>query len=413
MGKCFSDAVEQALDYIYYHMEQGKGKEGLQLLEQASAAGDGDASCILARCLNGYQYVWAGHGFPEDENRATQLLHKGVEQGSALAVMICMRTGDLTPSMEEKMPYADLQEVFQAVLQKAQQGDPFCQYTVANSYFWWDFLRIQGKSAESFPSFEEFQSYLRENIRQCEDWFWKAFRGGIYFAGNNLMHYYREGDEDLILPQPEKVDDVYRIGAERGYPPYEYMYGEHLEEKGRNQEAVEWFRKAAEHGEHSAWYELGQAYRAGKGVAKDGAKAVQCFEEGLRHNPESVGCLNLLGYMSLRGEEIQKDYAKGFQLLSEANRLGNNWNLPYLAECYLYGQGTRQDYKKAMDCLNRIEDKGGDALYMLGCIYAQGLGVPADIKRGVAYLQQAGNHAQAKEELLKYKKTFFGKWVRR
>ena len=50
---------------------------------------------------------------------------------------------------------------------------------------------------------------------------------------------------------------------------------------------------------------------------------------------------------------------------------------------------------------------------MKGVIYAQGLGVPADIKKGVEYLQKAGNHKQAKEELGKYKKTLFGKWVRR
>ena len=50
---------------------------------------------------------------------------------------------------------------------------------------------------------------------------------------------------------------------------------------------------------------------------------------------------------------------------------------------------------------------------MLGVIYGRGLGVPADIKKGVEYLQKAGDYKEAKEELLKYKKTLFGKWVRR
>ena len=71
MGKCFSDPVEQALQYIYYNVRTGQGKEGFELLEKASAAGDGDASCVLARCLCGYQYVWSGHKFPEDDARAT------------------------------------------------------------------------------------------------------------------------------------------------------------------------------------------------------------------------------------------------------------------------------------------------------------------------------------------------------
>ena len=45
--------------------------------------------------------------------------------------------------------------------------------------------------------------------------------------------------------------------------------------------------------------------------------------------------------------------------------------------------------------------------------YGQGLGVPADIPKAVALLQQAKDYAPAQEELLHYKKTLFGKWVRR
>ena len=48
-----------------------------------------------------------------------------------------------------------------------------------------------------------------------------------------------------------------------------------------------------------------------------------------------------------------------------------------------------------------------------GLIYANGLGVAADIAKGVGYLQKAGDHPEAKAELAKYKKTLFGKWVRR
>ena len=46
MGKFFSDVVEQALKDIYYDVTTGRGQESFRRLEQASAAGDGDASCI-------------------------------------------------------------------------------------------------------------------------------------------------------------------------------------------------------------------------------------------------------------------------------------------------------------------------------------------------------------------------------
>ncbi|MCM1570073.1 MAG: hypothetical protein NC081_11610, partial [Roseburia sp.] len=90
MSKVLSNEVLQALEDIYYHERTGRGKEAFALLEKASAAGDGDATCILARCLCGRQYVWEGHGFKEDDARATELLHKSVEQGSALGVLVAL-----------------------------------------------------------------------------------------------------------------------------------------------------------------------------------------------------------------------------------------------------------------------------------------------------------------------------------
>ena len=86
MGQFFSDNVEKALQYIYYENKgyARHGQEGFQLLTDASAAGDGDATCILARCLSGPQYVWKGFGFPEESDEKVEALYRlSVEQGSA------------------------------------------------------------------------------------------------------------------------------------------------------------------------------------------------------------------------------------------------------------------------------------------------------------------------------------------
>ena len=99
--------------------------------------------------------------------------------------------GELSPELESKMPFSSLQEAFDQVLEMAQDGEAFCQYTVANTYFWWDFVRIQGRDKNSFSDQTEYMVYLRENISKCEDWFWKAFRGGMYFGANNLYRYSR------------------------------------------------------------------------------------------------------------------------------------------------------------------------------------------------------------------------------
>ena len=114
-----------------------------------------------------------------------------------------------------------------------------------------------------------------------------------------------------------------------------------------------------------------------------------------------------------KGDGVPQDYEKAVKLLTQAYEEENNWGVVYLAEAYFKGLGVRQDYIKARELLDNITWNNENANYMKGVIYAQGLGVPADIKKGVEYLQKAGNHKQAKEELGKYKKTLFGKWVRR
>ena len=413
MGKIFSDVVEQALEYVFYNETARRGKEGFAMLEQASKAGDGDASCALARCLSGGQYIWAGHGFPCDDDRAEQLIRLSVEQGSAVGVLVSMRMGAMTPSLEKKMPFASLQEAFDIVLEKARLGDAFCQYAVGNVFLWWDFIRIFGKGPESFSTNEAFRMYIKENVEQCEGWFQKAFKGGLWLAGNNLRNYYLEGDKDAgIPPQPEKAAVIWKQGAEHNYPVHQRFYADQLSESGDKAGAFEWYKRAAENGELAAYYYVGYAYEKGEGVEKNEAEAVRWYENRLSHGMQ-VGCANALGAMYYKGTGVPQDYGKAFQLLNWSYGQGNTWGIFYLGTAYFYGRGTQQDYVKAREILEKVGWNNSEVHYCLGVIYGRGLGVMPDISKAVEHLQKAGNYQPAKEELLNYKKTLFGKWVRR
>ena len=403
----FSPQVEQALNDIYYDLRAGRGQEGLALLEQAASAGDADAMCMLARCLNGSSYVWDGHHFPEDEARAAQLMQTAVEHGSAAAVLLCLRSGALTPSVERKMPFDSLRAAFDDVLAKAQAGEHFCEYMVGNVYFWWDFLRIEGKGPESFPDFSAFQEYLRKNIARCEDWFWRAYRGGVHFAASNLRRFYEEGDEDLIAPQPEKLKELWKEGAELGIPPHQYQYGLQCQEAGDLEAAEYWYRLSAEGGEPSGWYGLGVLCQK----AGDDTGAAAYFQKGAEVG--NVGSQNALGKAFFCGTGVETDYGQAFRWLSAAYRQGSTWGVYYLGKCCFEGWGTPQDYVRARTFLEQVDWDSNATRYLLGIIYGQGLGVPADIPKAVALLQQAKDYAPAQEELLHYKKTLFGKWVRR
>lgn len=415
MGQFFSDAVERALRYIYYEPAGGQGTEGLQLLEQASAAGDGDASCVLARCLFGSEYVWEGHGFPEDERRGDALIRRSVQQGSALGVLIALRCGEMDAALEQSMPFENLEEAFRIVLDKAERGEPFCQYVIANVYFWWDFIRIQRKGREDFPDDQTFREYLAQNVSRCEEWYWRAFRNGTYLGGANLYMFYKNGEEGLIPPQPERAKEINRFGAERGYPMYEYQYGRELWKEGRREEAFPWLKKATEHGELRACFYAGLAFEWGKGVEKDAARAAEYYEKGMAASENREGCCNRLGALYFNGEGVPIDYARAFQLLKWADDQGNtgNWGAYYLGACYAYGRGVQQDFVRARAYLEKVDWDCPDAFALLGWMYAWGKGGPESIQAGVEMLQKAGNHPQAKEELKRYKKTLFGKWVRR
>ncbi|MDE7243338.1 MAG: hypothetical protein K2O18_05080 [Oscillospiraceae bacterium] len=414
MGNFFSDPVEQALEYIYYNERAGRGREGVELLGKADLQGDGDADCILARCLCGSEYVWSGHGFPVKKKEATKMLRRSVERGSQIGVLVALHNGELSL---EQTPISSLQDAFAIVLEKAEGGDAFCQYMIGNVYFERDFLQIEGKNEDSFDIPVEYKDYLRENISKCEEWFQRAFEGGMHLAANNLNRFYLQGDGDIILPQPEKAQELWKTGAERGYPCHQYIYAQELAKAGQKEEAFEWFKQAAEGGEPYAWYEVGRVYLEGDGVEQDAAYACQCFEKELpwRH----VASYNLLGKAYFEGDGVEQDYEKAFRLLQfayeESNKGNrkNNWGVYFLGKCYFEGWGTEQDYVKARQFLEQMDWEYEDAYYMLGVIYARGRGVQEDIKKGVTLLQKAGTHLGAQEELLRYRKTLFGRWVRR
>ena len=81
--------------------------------------------------------------------------------------------------------------------------------------------------------------------------------------------------------------------------------------------------------------------------------------------------------------------------------------------CYLFGFGCQRDPVRARALFEEAKYSSDRKNYGLGIIYADGLGVPEDIAKGVAFFQKAGNYPPAQEALLRFKKSMFGKWVRR
>ena len=416
MGKYFSDAVDNAIEAIYYTYDREKAAAAIQPLADAANAGDGDAAYILSRCVSGPQYSWDYHPFQANDEAVEHLIRQSIVQGSAMGVLGAMRCGMLTPEMEEAMKkhYSGLQEVWNVVYEKAQAGCLFAMNMIGNTYFWLDVVRIENKGPQDFPSKAAFGQWLRENELKCLPWFQRAFEGGMGFAGRNMYNLYNDGEEGVMEPDKSKAEAIARRGAELGYPDWQERYaGFLIKQEGRAQEALNLYFAAAKQGQLSSWYYIGKAYQEGKLVPKDCVQAMKCYELGLQ-DPGQIGCANRAGELLFLGQDgIPQDYARAVQLFEQAHGQKNTWGNDMLGTCYLFGYGCQRDPQRALMLFQEVDYSSDLLNYGLGTIYTQGLGAPEDIKKGVEYLQKCKNYAPAQEALLKFKKNFFGKWVRR
>ena len=285
---------------------------------------------------------------------------------------------------------------------------------IGNTYFWLDIVRIENKGPQDFPTKAAFGQWLRESELKCLPWFERAFEGGMGFAGRNMYNLYFDGEEGIIEPDKSKAEAIARRGAELGYPDWQERYaGFVIKDESRTQEALDLYFAAAKQGQLSSWYYIGKTFQEGKLVPKDCAQAMKCYELGLQ-DPEQIGCANRAGELLFLGKDgIPQDYARAVQLFEQAHGRKNTWGNDMLGTCYLFGYGCQKDPQRALMLFQEVDYSTNLLNYGLGTIYTQGLGAPEDIKKGVEYFQKCKNYAPAQEALLKFKKTLFGKWVRR
>ncbi len=409
MGKYFSDVVDKAIEGLYYCCDNEKAKAAAAALFQAAKEGDGDACYFLSRCFSGSCYSWEYHPFEENEAGAYAMLRQGIMLGSAVAVLGAIRIDMLTPELREIMPFSSLEEAWEIVYQKAEDGCAFCQYMIGNTYYFLDIIEIEDRSEREFGSRKAWDSWRREQMEKSIPWFEKAFTGGMALAGRNYRNYYQDGRGELIPPDPEKKMVVIRQGAELGYPEWMYNYAfELFYHQDNGKEALPWALRAAEAGHLFGWHVVGDIYWEGKDVERNLSYALECYEKTANYGNDPYGCQKA-GEMYFRGLGAAQDYARAVQYLEQKEGTAGD---DLLGLCYLLGYGCQQNPGRGKALLERSRNSIWK-YYGLGRMYAEGIGVREDIGRGVEYLKAAGDYEPAVEALKQYKKSLFGVWRRR
>ena len=191
----------------------------------------------------------------------------------------------------------------------------------------------------------------------------------------------------------------YRRAAEQGFAPAQENLGL-CYERGQGvqkdyAEAVKWYRKAAEQGNAAAQNNYANCLYAGKGgVPQDYTEAAKWYQKAAEQGDE-YGQFNL-GACYFFGVGVLKDYAEAVKWYRKAAEQGNVYAQHNLGECYFSGEGVQKDYTEAVKWYRKAAEQGNaSAQYRLGECYRNGRGVPRDITEAVKWYRKAAEQGNA------------------
>ena len=180
---------------------------------------------------------------------------------------------------------------------------------------------------------------------------------------------------------------LFRESAKKGHG-FAMYYIAFMYETGKGVEASEksafqWYQKSAETGNPAGQFKTAYYYDIGKYVEKDASKAVEWYQKAVVQT-EYAGEFQET-YSSSQPEEILNTHV-----------LNSMYNLAWK---YQNGQGTKRDYKKAMELYRQCADAGDDvAMYRIGQLYENGRGVKKSIDLALKWYKKAeklGNKSAA------------------
>lgn len=192
----------------------------------------------------------------------------------------------------------------------------------------------------------------------------------------------------LATIDPLLADRQMRAAADLGHVPAMLRLSELLEADGQFEEAVRWFRKAAENGSPRAAAHLGRLYRDGKGVGKDNVQSVRWLRQAVAAD-DPVGQLHL-AYAYAFGWGVTKDMRTAREWFLKSARQGNSEaQFKYGLMAY-NGWTVKQNYKTAYGWMKLSASHGNaDAMNAIGNMYTDGHGVSRDYKTAIDWYQKA------------------------
>ncbi len=200
--------------------------------------------------------------------------------------------------------------------------------------------------------------------------------------------------KNIVRPKARQPEPVHE---EVGTANEEYAKGLNFYEQGKYKVAVDWYRKAAEHGHVQAQNTLGLRYEKGEGVKQNYKTAAYWYQEAAKNGHTQAQ--NNLGFMYSEGIGVERDYTgavKWYRMAAENGHVKAQYNLGVI---YYKGQGIEQDYNEAIKWYRKAAEQGyTQSQTILGLMYSKGLGVNQSYKEAVRWYHEAAKRGYSKAQ---------------
>ncbi len=153
----------------------------------------------------------------------------------------------------------------------------------------------------------------------------------------------------------------------------------------------------AESGSKDAQYQMGVCYESGQGVPQDDDEAMKWFRLAAEQRHVEAQCSLGVNYALGAGvEQDHKEAVKWFRLAAEQRYEAAQF---FLGVTYAEGNGVEQDHKEAAKWYRLAAEQGYEnAQLKLGIAYSSGEGVPQDYKEAAKWLRLAAEQGCVKAQ---------------
>lgn len=199
---------------------------------------------------------------------------------------------------------------------------------------------------------------------------------------SDVLEYLGEDIEEIdfdIEDDVQRARDLYELGMSF-YNDTDYN------------NAVNYFKQAADLGNIDASYQLGVCYQYGYGVDVDDNQAQEYYcKSALLGNESGKNLVNdYFAYETGYDFYYKEEYEEAVKYLQLAAELGNIEASYLLGCCYDYGYGVKADYEKAYDYYIFAAENGhAYAQYDVGFALEHGRGVEQDVEEAVSWYDEA------------------------